>query len=446
MYFPLAFQVLFLALLAGFGWAVNLLVLARAGVKIRPILQLAPHPSTLGGGGYTEDGPHQSVFRLVTVIGFVTAAGWLVCALVPSSRAQACVVVLTYMSVGCVLLMPQNRVCRTVRRQLMASLFRIVQPSMNSPIFLSDIIMADILTSCARIFADVYLVACHIAAAFYVVDPGGAGSDVGLLAMAVRSAQRKSMCTDAGIIGVLLMAAPYAFRLRQCMNEYLNTPPGSSDSRRHIANAVKYASSFPVIFLSAVQKKVAAKSATTDSDHADWVLEAAFAMWVASMAFNSLYSFYWDVAFDWDLVHFAGGWKLSNLIAPEQQPSSHRLANEYPASSESEAGERKPVLHVLSPAEALDRQDIMLPVPVSLEKPHVFPVLLRPKLCFSPPRLYYIAMVVDFLLRIVWMLKLSSYVNIDALAYGGFWLSVLEIYRRWQWTFLRIEKEAAAMD
>ncbi|KAJ2668593.1 protein-ER retention protein, partial [Coemansia sp. RSA 1285] len=336
MYFPLAFQVLFLALLAGFGWAANLLVLARAGIKTRPILQLAPHPSALDGSGYTEDGPHQSVFRLVTVIGFVAAAGWLVCALLPSSRAQACVVVLTYMSVGCVLLMPQNRVCRTVRRQLMASLFRIVQPSMSSPVFLSDIIMADILTSCARIFADVYLVACHIVAAFYVANPGDTGSDVGLLAMTVRSAWRESMCADAGIIGVLLMAAPYAFRLRQCMDEYLNTPPGSTDSRRHIANAVKYASSFPVIFLSAAQKKMATKSATMDSGHTDWALEAAFAMWVASVAFNSLYSFYWDIVFDWDLVHFADGWKLSNLITSEQHPSSRPPANGYPASSESE--------------------------------------------------------------------------------------------------------------
>lgn len=50
-----------------------------------------------------------------------------------------------------------------------------------------------------------------------------------------------------------LYSIPYAIRLRQCLVEY-NSP--NNDSRRPLFNALKYASSFPVIFLSAAQRIV----------------------------------------------------------------------------------------------------------------------------------------------------------------------------------------------
>ena len=46
---------------------------------------------------------------------------------------------------------------------------------------------------------------------------------------------------------------PYAVRFRQCLVEY-NAP--SNESRRPLFNALKYASSFPVIYLSAAQRIV----------------------------------------------------------------------------------------------------------------------------------------------------------------------------------------------
>jgi hypothetical protein len=46
---------------------------------------------------------------------------------------------------------------------------------------------------------------------------------------------------------------PYLVRFRQCIIEY--TSP-SNNSRRPLWNAVKYASSFPVIYLSAAQRLV----------------------------------------------------------------------------------------------------------------------------------------------------------------------------------------------
>lgn len=52
-------------------------------------------------------------------------------------------------------------------------------------------------------------------------------------------------------------------RFRQCVVEY--TSP-SNDSRRPLWNALKYASSFPVIYLSAAQRLVASDLAAQDGE------------------------------------------------------------------------------------------------------------------------------------------------------------------------------------
>ncbi|KAJ2345543.1 protein-ER retention protein, partial [Coemansia sp. RSA 2618] len=251
--------------------------------------------------------------------------------------------------------------------------------------------------------------------------------DLGGLVQFVRERYEESACASSGMIGVLLVSAPYGFRLRQCVNEYLKAAPGSSDARRHMANAVKYASSFPVIALSATQRQVTVDG-IMETKYSDWALRVVFGLWVAAVAFNSLYSFYWDVAFDWNLGHTASGWKLSDLIAPadEKAPAEATARDAF----------------VMSPADALNA-DTVSGNTCGRPAQREFPWLLRPCLRFASHRIYYAAMALDFLLRVAWTMKLSSYIQIDTMAYGAFWLNVLEIYRRWQWTFLRIEKEAA---
>jgi hypothetical protein len=50
---------------------------------------------------------------------------------------------------------------------------------------------------------------------------------------------------------------PYLIRLRQCVIEYTQAPnERQNERRRHLMNALKYASAFPVIFLSAAQRIV----------------------------------------------------------------------------------------------------------------------------------------------------------------------------------------------
>ena len=100
-----------------------------------------------------------------------------------------------------------------------------------------------------------------------------------------------------------------------------------------------------------------------------------------SVAINSMYSFYWDVAMDWQLNFFT--------------PSS--IKTFVPSFS------------------------------------------LRPNLTFEPLS-YYFAILLDFLLRFTWSLKISSHLHVIAeLQAGVFMMEVLEVVRRWMWIFFRIE-------
>ncbi|KAJ2158728.1 protein-ER retention protein, partial [Coemansia sp. RSA 552] len=225
MYFPPAFQVLSLALLAAFGWSANLLLLARAGIAARPILQLAQLPLTHGDADGVDVRLHRPIARLATVLSGIALVGWCLCALSATATARAAIILLTYLAIAAALLMPRRVLCHIVRMQFVALLVRIVKPSLSDPVFLADIVMADILTSCARLFSDLFVVVCQLVAILGHGDAAGSAR--------------------SGRIGTLLVCAPYAFRLRQCINECLKADPKSGDARRHLANAVKYASSFP---------------------------------------------------------------------------------------------------------------------------------------------------------------------------------------------------------
>lgn len=114
------------------------------------------------------------------------------------------------------------------------------------------------------------------------------------------------------------------------------------------------------------------------------ISEAALSrLWLFFVFVNSFYSFYWDVTRDWDL----------KLFHPDQSP-------EYP---------------------------------------------LREIRHFAPNMIYYCAIIIDFFLRATWSLKLNAHLDhLNTLESGIFTLQLLEVFRRWMWTFLRVEKEFVA--
>jgi hypothetical protein len=104
---------------------------------------------------------------------------------------------------------------------------------------------------------------------------------------------------------------------------------------------------------------------------------------------NSFYSFYWDVAKDWDLSLFSSG--------TERNDPEH-------------------------------------------------PYGLRRHRYFRKDQLYYIAIVTDLLLRCTWSFKLSPHLDhFNDLEGGIFLMEILEVFRRWMWIFFRVETECGLL-
>lgn len=181
-----------------------------------------------------------------------------------------------------------------------------------------------------------------------------------------------------GTIAVpLIMAIPSMIRLRQCLIEYGRVRRGRMDEKtgwggQHLANALKYSTAFPVIILSALQRS--------------WGPSASlYRAWIAACAVNSLYSFYWDVAKDWDLTLFSS--------ARERNAPDHAFG-------------------------------------------------LRRRLYIGPPNTYYGVILLDLMLRCTWSLKLSPHLDhIADFESSIFIIEFLEVFRRWVWIFFRVETE-----
>lgn len=188
--------------------------------------------------------------------------------------------------------------------------------------------------------------------------------------------------------GYPLIKHPSLIRLRQCLTEYLRVQkankrtgqinPATGWGGVHLANALKYSTAFPVIVLSALQR--------TPEPSKYGVSEATlFRMWMAAVVINSGYSFYWDIARDWDLSLFS---------SPQERNSPEH------------------------------------------------PWGLRRHRWIHAKEFYYGAIVMDALLRCTWSLKLSPHLDhFNDLEGGIFTMEILEVFRRWVWIFFRVECE-----
>lgn len=227
-----------------------------------------------------------------------------------------------------------------------------------------DILLADVLTSYAKVSGDIFVTICM----FFSTN----GS----------STKRPDRNCGGQVMVPLLMAVPSAIRFRQCIIEYFRVRHGpyresSGWGGQHLANALKYSTAFPVIITSALQR-------SADDDNSKTLLYRA---WLVAVVVNSMYSFYWDVAKDWDLTLFSS-------------PQPRKLGHKQPWG-------------------------------------------LRDKLVFRDPNLYYIVIAIDFLLRCTWSMKLSPHLNrFSDWESGIFLIEFLEVLRRWIWIFFRVETEA----
>lgn len=417
--FPLPFRVLFLIGLGILGWATNLHGLHLLGIDAGSALELSSGRTFLptnSSSSRVSSFPRLSympVYRLFAGYATWCFAGWSFFRLATHSNTLLVdtfkyIPALSSLGVLTTLICPFELCQKRERDMFLQSAARCLFSSMDSPVYFSDVVFADVFTSFAKVLGDVWLSLCMLL-------PGG------------------SLVSPPHLDGLsqwilpTFMSLPYIIRFRQCLIEYQSP---TNTSKRPLFNALKYASSFPVIFLSAAQRIVVLELAevkgelvTREPWHGEHPL---FRLWLLAAAVNSLYSFWWDLTNDWGLNLLKS--RSAESRRPLVLPSLHSKTSSIAGSSDAHIVTQSSSHQVLGGA---------------IHRHQSYPYGLRPVLLY-PLLVYPLVMFFNLVLRMTWSIKLSSHLHSQS--EGSvlmLWLEVAEVFRRWMWVFLRVEWEVA---
>ncbi|KAH9265375.1 hypothetical protein BASA84_001644 [Batrachochytrium salamandrivorans] len=377
---------------------------------------------------------------------------------------------ITYIIVLFVTVNPWNIAYYKERSKFLRSIWRSAFGGVFSVVPFSDVILSDILTSFSRVVGDMQLVFCDLVLVSNVADPkpsadnisqlpadqikmmaqtsglGGSGGHID------QSSLSDSMSLLTDIVAPMLIALPFLFRLRQCISEYMLTKD-LQHKRRHMANAIKYLTSMPVIF-SAFQinrlRVLSHSDLGMDPETYSFQFNSAVGLWVLFSTINSLYSLYWDVVMDW------------NLCAPTPTRSSTYIQVCSPTAPKSNSlNTSSPSSFLLPLVGSAHRDKLASDDPAYSRSYQRAPFMLRRIRHFRYLAPYYLAIAVNCVLRLSWVAKVSllyrlvdvyghhesiSRYILDAQLLGtlvavDLVLKILEIVRRWVWVFFRIERE-----
>ncbi|ORX93187.1 EXS-domain-containing protein [Basidiobolus meristosporus CBS 931.73] len=260
--FPVEYRVLLLIDLGIWCWSLNLQLLNKAGIDVQILFELEKNDHKAHRVFYNI----ALVFTLITQ--FFLMFFWL---LVNFNYSGIVATAMCYFVLLFLTICPFNILHKKTRFIFLSSLIRIVFSPLRSEPTFEDVILADILTSFAKVITGL-LFALGMFFTSLKHEPA--------------TPEDMHRAFELSFIGPIITSLPFLFRLRQCVSEYLTT---KGTGYKPLANAVKYASAFPVIFLSA---------AMHNQSEANGNL---FIIWLLAVIFNSLYSFYWDVVMDWGL-------------------------------------------------------------------------------------------------------------------------------------------------
>jgi len=163
----------------------------------------------------------------------------------------------------------------------------------SGPVTFWHVIVADYATSLAKALSDLQITACVVASALLFGDTTKSSADR-VLDPTARSYSdaifdaHKAACA-ASAANALCLALPFWCRLNQCLRCYFE-----SRERKHLVNALKYCSAFPLVAIGYVQNQTDPTDLQALARHRDMLVVAAFV--------NSSFSFCWDVAMDWGLL------------------------------------------------------------------------------------------------------------------------------------------------
>lgn len=261
------------------------------------------------------------------------------------SDLAKCQPVLLYSFLALILVFPYDVFYVSSRYYLIRTLWRLTFPL--QPITFADFFLADVLTSMSKVLSDLERSVCRMVNG----------------QVAIGALDLDGVCGSRSFVIPCVLAFPYVCRFFQCLRQYKDTGEKSC-----LLNALKYATSFPVIFLSALKYHVVPEMWTN----------VYRPLWLLSSLINSCYSFYWDVTRDWDLSVFSRIFRSKN--------------------------------------------------------PH-----LRPNMLYGRRWVYYWAVGSNLVLRCSWTYKLSAHLRHNH--WTVFIMTSLEMFRRFQWIFFRVENE-----
>ncbi|KDN49722.1 hypothetical protein RSAG8_01787, partial [Rhizoctonia solani AG-8 WAC10335] len=401
--FPLPYRVFLLVGLGIFFWATNLHVLHLLGIDTiwvldlrRDKIQSSSPPTPLP----TARQPHlpydlfsleainlyKSVYKLFVIYIAWIGIGWLYFRLITAGDAEAMdmykvLPALTGIGLVVGLVCPLDVLVKRERMRFLRSLWRCLSSPPSDPVYFSDVILADVFTSFAKVIADVWISICMILPKGTLLRAKTVGgiSDVWI-----------SIC----------MILPKGTLLRAKTRK----------SGRALANAIKYATAFPVIFLSVAQRSsltgpldAKPKGEISSSGYFD---NKVFKLWLLAVVVNSVYSFWWDVTNDWGLT----------LLKPSTWPAQHAaVPPRSPLLRPPRSGRSSPPLILLSRTNSptalstagstySDTDGIMRE-----RAPHPFG--LRDNLLFRDSLVYYLVIFLNLFLRFTWSLKLSTHLD-----------------------------------
>ena len=221
--------------------------------------------------------------RILTMADFLTIAiSVLVIAVIMASPFSSVmpIKVLTLVMWGCLLvflLSPFQWFQRKMRFKFISVLIHILMAPFVY-VFFTDFYLADQFNSIVAIFLDMHYSMC------YIFNDSWSSKDA-----------NTKICTSSGNgIRPIISFLPAMWRMLQCFRCFYNTL-----SVRHLVNAGKYFTTFPVIVFATLYS-VRVKGDIFESsvnEGTSWLL----VMWAVSAIIHSGYTFLWDVCVDWGL-------------------------------------------------------------------------------------------------------------------------------------------------
>lgn len=196
----------------------------------------------------------------------------------------------------CALFVPLDILNRRGRERLLQTLFRVFIP-LPSGVLFAEVVLGDIMTSLSKALADMQVSVCVLLSHSFTEETmltGGpfdaeisaaAPSHSYLRTSSTMLQSYEQSCSDSWLRPVIT-SLPFLLRFRQCIVAYHAT----GQAFPHLVNAAKYASAFPVIWISTFAHQFPSINS-----------EALRRVWLFAISFNSFFSFMWDIVMDWGL-------------------------------------------------------------------------------------------------------------------------------------------------